>query len=280
MKHSNPWLAIDVSNLAHRALHTTGSLSYRGDATGVLFGVFRDVASLTELFATDRVAFCFDGGCDKRWELFPAYKESRKKRRREMDENELEVRRELRRQIYRLRTRLLGEAGFENVFWQEGYEADDVIAWLCDTYRNEEFVIVSSDQDLWQCLVKGRIICWNPVTKKSVTQQSFESEFGVSPSMWAMVKAIAGCSGDGVPGVRGVGEKTAAKFLSGTLKSGSKAWKSIVGSNELVERNLGLVRLPMKGCGPFGLVDNEVEASSWDRVVEALGMRSLVGKRR
>ncbi len=276
---TRPWLLIDVSNLAHRAMYTTGDLSYAGDMTGVLFGVFRDVISFTELFATDRIAFCFDGGCDKRWALFPEYKGDRKQKRREMDEDELEVRRELRRQVYRLRTKLLPDAGFRNVFWQEGFEADDIMAWLCEEYRGNEFVIISSDQDMWQCLDRNRVTCWNPITKRSVTQQSFEAEFGVAPSMWAHVKAIAGCSGDGVPGIKGIGEKTAAKHLAGLLKSESKAFRSIVDNTALIDRNLELVRLPFPGCGPFELVEDKVDAQSWDNIMAGLGMKSLVGRR-
>jgi DNA polymerase-1 len=271
-------LAIDVSNMAHRAMHTTGGLAFDGDYTGIMYGIFRDIVSFVELFNSDMIAFCFDGGCDKRWEIYSDYKGNRKVNRREMDEDERETRRELSRQIYRLRTSALDEVGFRNVFWQEGYEADDIIAWLCENHTHD-FVIVSTDHDLYQCLSTDRVTMWNPITKRATTQESFEERFGIDPALWAHVKAIAGCAGDAVPGIRGVGEKIAAKYVSGKLKSDSKAFRSIIPESSLVKRNLQLVRLPFPGCGPFELNADDVTRRSWDKMMESMGMRSLVGRR-
>ena len=105
------------------------------------------------------------------------------------------------------------------------------------------FVIVSTDQDLWQLLSGDRVTVWNPRTKKMLTEQAFRERWGIGPSQWADVKAIAGCPGDGVPGVPGVGEKTAAKFMAGRLKDTTKAYNRVVEANDLWERNLRLVRL-------------------------------------
>jgi 5'-3' exonuclease len=147
-----PTLLIDVSNLSYRALHTTGSLSFGESATGVLYGVFRDIVEFTNLFDAERVAFCFDGGHDHRTKIYQGYKEHRRRAHSDYDEEELLLRRDLRKQIYRLRNTELNRAGFRNIFWQEGYEADDVIAWVCE-HHTYDFIIVSSDQDLYQCFV-------------------------------------------------------------------------------------------------------------------------------
>lgn len=274
-----PVLLIDVSNMAHRAFHTTGGLSFNGDMTGILYGIFRDVVEFRELFNASKIAFCFDGGHDHRTKLYQKYKADRVERKQQMDEDELTARRELRKQIYRLRTSLLNEAGFRNVFWQEGYEADDIIAWVCENHWND-FVIVSTDQDLFQCLVEGRVTIWNPITKKAITEKSFTEKYGITPTLWANVKAIAGCSGDNVPGIQGVGEKTAAKFIAGRLKTTSLQYASIVANVTMIERNFGLVKLPFPGCGPFELNEDDVTERSWDKVMGALGMNSLLGRRR
>jgi DNA polymerase-1 len=262
-------------------MYTTGELTHDGDPTGVLYGIFRDIVEFCDLFSTDRIAFCFDGGIDHRLEIYPGYKEDRRQRRKEMDEGEKETRRQLRRQIYRLRNGLLVDAGYRNVFWQEGYEADDVMAAICEQHlgSGREFVIVSTDQDLFQCLCKDRVVQWNPITKRATTQKLFEDVYGIAPSMWAHVKAIAGCDGDCVPGIRGIGEKTASKYVAGTLKATTKAFQSIVPELERIERNLKLVRLPFPGCGPFQLVDEPVDPRAWDKVMTSLGMSSLVGRR-
>jgi 5'-3' exonuclease len=90
------------------------------------------------------------------------------------------------------------------------------------------------------------------------------------------VKALAGCPGDNVIGVHGVGEKTAVKFLGGHLKEDTKAWRAILGATELWRRNLDLVRLPFPGVGKFDLVDEGIKPSDWEPVlVDRLGMKSM-----
>lgn len=275
---TRPVLLIDVSNMAHRAFHTTGGLSFNGDMTGILYGIFRDIVEFRELFNASKIAFCFDGGHDHRTKLYQKYKADRVERRQKMDEDELEARRELRKQVYRLRTSLLNDVGFRNIFWQEGYEADDIIAWIAENHWND-FVIVSTDQDLYQCLVENRITIWNPITKRTITEKSFTEKYGIVPMLWANVKAIAGCSGDNVPGIKGIGEKTAAKFMSGKLKPTSKAFIDIISNANKIDRNFSLVKLPFPGCGPFELEDDDVTPRTWDKMMDALGMRSLMGRR-
>jgi len=112
---------------------------------------------------------------------------------------------------------------------------------------------------------------WNG--KMMLTEAWLIGEYGIAPSQWADVKAIAGCSSDGVEGVRGVGEKTAAKFLRGNLKPASKAHQAIVAGNNVWRRNLPLVRLPFPGVGKFDLEsDSELD---WNPTFYKLGMSSL-----
>jgi DNA polymerase-1 len=264
------YLVVDVSNLAYRALYTTGSLSHNGEATGVLYGIFKTISDLDELFCATHILFCFDGGYDKRQEILPEYKRNRKK---ELDEEQKEIRRDLRRQLYRLRTQYLPDAGFNNVFWQEGYEADDIIA---SVVRNstEETVIVSSDHDLFQ-LLAPHVTIWNPIKKKAITEKSFTDQWGIGPMSWVDVKALAGCTTDNIPGIPGVGEKTAAKFLSGSLKKGSKKYDSIIAANDIWDRNDKLVRLPMEGTESFEVREDKVTTGDWNRMVESLGMKTL-----
>jgi DNA polymerase-1 len=267
-------LIVDVSNLAYRAMYTTGGLSHNGEATGVLYGIFKTILELEELFTSTHTVFCFDGGYDKRQEILPGYKQ--KRRSGELSEEDLEMRRDLRRQLYRLRTMYLSEIGYKNVFWQSGYEADDIIASIVHGMEKEdEGVIVSSDHDLFQ-LLSPKVMMWNPVKKTPLNDKTFTEEWGLSPTSWADVKSLAGCSTDNIPGIPGVGEKTAAKFLTGKLKGGTKKHDAIVANNNLWERNLKLVRLPMEGTEKFTCVDNVVAWGKWRKVLQKLGMKSLL----
>jgi len=94
-------------------------------------------------------------------------------------------------------------------------EADDCIASLAKRYSKERpVVIVGMDKDLRQCL-NDKVIMWDPASKeeKIVTEASFRENTGLSPNQWADVQALIGDSSDNIPGVRGIGEKTAMKLF-------------------------------------------------------------------
>jgi DNA polymerase-1 len=96
----------------------------------------------------------------------------------------------------------------------EGYEADDVIATFARHAREQdrEVIIVSSDKDLMQ-LIGGGIQMYDPMKQKPIDRDEVIVRFGVGPEQVADVLALAGDSSDNVPGVPGVGVKTAAQLL-------------------------------------------------------------------
>lgn len=272
------WLLIDVSALAYRAMHVMASLSFEGETTGAVFGLFQSVISLQELFSTNRVVWCFDGGYGKRLEISRSYKQGRHEGKTEEEEQAYI---DMQQQIKRLRVDYLPAVGFKNIFWQKGYEADDVIASVCNNLpRGEQAIIVSSDSDLFQLLSEDKVSVWLPSKSKSVTWSSFFRERGINPSMWADVKAIAGCSSDHVIGIRGVGEKTAIKFLSGQLKLETKAHHAIVTGNSIWRGNLRLVELPFPGTQDFHVQDDHIEEGAWEQLMDRLGMKTLKKDRR
>jgi DNA polymerase-1 len=268
------WLVLDCHYLCWRAFYTTGGLSFGGHQTGTVYGFLRDVRGLQELHDTQNVVFAFDGGSGRRVELFPDYKASRYAKAVGMLPEERESHEAFLTQIRKLRKLYLPTIGFRNILWQEGYEADDVIASVCRGLgRAEDAVVVTADSDLFQLLAPN-VVLYNPQKKKAITEKSFKDEWGIPPTLWADVKAIAGCSTDDVPGIRGVGEKTAAKFISGFLTAG-RGYNSIVAGNGIWRRNLELTRLPFPGTRRFELQDDEVTPEKWDYVTGRLGMKSL-----
>lgn len=269
-------LVVDVGWLAWRSFHAMGQLSYQDIPTGVIFGFLRDVRNLEEQFRTDRTVFCFEGpGKGKREKVYSLYKAKRREKYKQQSEEDQILHRGMRQQVDLLRTKHLKAIGYRNVLWQRGHESDDVIASVCQDISDDDLgtaVIVSSDHDLYQCLRPG-ISIWNG--KKTITVESFSREWGLSPCQWADVKALAGCSTDEVVGVLGVGEKTAAKFVGGTLKESTKAYWKIVDGNAIWQRNLPLVSLPYKGTHTFLLRDDRVTDERWEKVTESLGMHSI-----
>ncbi len=273
---NDPWLLLDVSSLAYRAFYSMGDLSHEGISTGVPFGIFRTLADLMELYSTKRVVFCFDGGHAERKKIFPAYKQRRRKNEEENEEL-VEARESVREQLTRLESRFLPQMGFENIFRQPGYEADDVIAQICKTYTNDRFVIVSSDEDLFQLLEDGRVWIWSLSKKKPFTASAFHLQYNIHPGYWAAVKSIAGCSSDGIPGIHGIGEKKAVQFLLGKMRPSTNTYRDILSfkKSHLYERNLRLVELPFPGTQKFRLCEDHLTSSGWERVMDSLGMSTL-----
>lgn len=268
---------LDVSNLAYRSLYTTGDLSYEDMATGVLYGIFRDILFFLEKFSTTHMVFCFDSGTWRRKRIYKGYKSGRLRKLGEMTDEEAQVRTDLRQQIKKLYEKWLPEIGFHNLFKEDGYEADDIIASVCGSYPDLWKAVISTDQDLFQLLDENTVI-YNPVQKKLINQHTFESTYGISPSSWAMVKAIAGCSSDDIPGIKGVGEVTAIKYITGQLPPSTKTYQSIKEGHTTIENYAQLTQLPFPGCPEYKIREDSVDRKKWDGVMYEMGMESLCGR--
>ncbi len=103
----------------------------------------------------------------------------------------------------------------------QGYEADDIIAAFTDWAVEEglDVVIVSGDKDLHQLITDPRVCQWDPQKDKVFTEPEVKERFGVTPAQMADYLALVGDSSDNIPGVKGVGDKTARQLLQqwGTL---------------------------------------------------------------
>ncbi len=97
----------------------------------------------------------------------------------------------------------------------EGFEADDLIATYARQARAQgsEVTIVSSDKDLMQLIDDG-ISMWDPMKNKTIGEAEVLEKFGVAPNRVIDVQALAGDSTDNVPGVPGIGVKTAAQLIN------------------------------------------------------------------
>jgi DNA polymerase-1 len=98
-----------------------------------------------------------------------------------------------------------------------GYEADDVIGTMIDKYgdKNTEVIVVSNDRDLWQ-LVGGNVMVMSPGSKgvsEWIGEKEVLARYGFSPKQIPEYKGLRGDSSDNIPGVYGIGEKTAKKLI-------------------------------------------------------------------
>ncbi len=270
------WLFIDGNFICYRNFYAMGGLSHGDLRTGVLFGFMKDLLYFQEVHRTQDVVFCFDYGKCLRTAILPEYKSARKKQRAELNDEDQELRKEFLKQVDQLRTVWLPTMGFRNICFQEGYEADDIIASLChqNLGKGDEAIIVSSDSDLYQ-LIRPRVSIWDANHRVLKDMVWFQKKYSIHPREWWRVRALCGCSTDCVPGVAGVGETTAIRYLQEKLPSHFKAFDAIESNKRLAKFNEKLVRLPFKDTNIFFLRPDQVTKEGWQEVCDALGIRSL-----
>ncbi len=234
---------IDSNFLAYRAKLTTGFLNYQEIPTGIMFGFLNQLITVANTLSPDKIVFFWDSEENKRKEILPTYKEKRHKNQTEEEKKEWEA---AFGEFNKLSSQILPNIGFTNNFFQKGYESDDLIAkYVLDNSVYNDFYIVTGDDDLLQLLNYSRM--YNPAKNKFTDSKKFKEEYKIPPNQWVEVKKIAGCSSDNIPGVPGVGEKTAIKYLNNELKKTSKKYKDIKENKELIEFNDQLVNLPFEG---------------------------------
>ncbi|AFM13297.1 DNA polymerase I [Turneriella parva DSM 21527] len=205
---------------AHFAFAGQNLTDAQGNATETVFGFFRMVARLIADRKPTHVALCFDPGREHnpRYELFPDYKANRPP----MPD-------ELRRQIDDVQ-QIAKDLHLPPLII-EGAEADDTIASLIEQHRDEfdHIEIVSGDKDLYNMLYKNVVMLRS---KKGVTEFEevdeawVKNKIGVTREQIPDYMALVGDTADNVPGVKGVGEKTAAKLIA-DYKSLDKIYKNI-----------------------------------------------------
>lgn len=238
-------LLIDALALAYRAFHAIPSLTARdGTPTNAVLGFVKAVRNLRERFKPTHYAVVFDGGLPAtRMSQWPGYKAQRTP----MPEA-------LEKQLPLLDEFLVAESIPRIVL--DGEEADDVMATLSERVAEMggRVWIATNDKDLFQ-LVSARISIVAPVKDAPVIgPEEVREKTGVAPSEIPAWLALTGDAVDNIPGVPGVGAKTAAKLLHqfGSLDalfarieevSGDKLRDALRSSRDLVERNLSIVKL-------------------------------------
>ena len=231
-------LFIDFSFLCHRALHSMGGLNHADIPTGVLYGFFESIRALAAdpRIRSNQCHLFLDSKQSYRRQLFPAYKA---KRHQDKSPEERRTAAALHQQMGLLAGALPG-MGFPT-YIQVGLESDDLLAKAAERGG----VVITADSDLWQCISPGT--AWfDPGRNVMYGPLSFREKKGIDPWHWRMVKALAGCHTDEVPGIPGVGEKTAIDFINHNLPAKGKKWAAIhsPAGAATVERNLALVSLP------------------------------------
>lgn len=199
---------VDGSGYIFRAFHALPPLT-RPDGTpvGAVLGFTNMLIKLLREKNPDYLLVLFDAARENyRNQIYPPYKENRQ-----------ETPPELIPQFSLIRKAC--EAFDVPYIEKEGYEADDLIA----TYAHSqpgEVTIVSSDKDLMQ-LIGGNVRMLDPIKNRAIGIEEVKEKFGVPPEQVIDVQALAGDPIDNIPGVPGIGVKTAAELIQayGTLEN-------------------------------------------------------------
>jgi len=211
---------LDGSSYIYRAYYGFREVATSGGMpTNAVFGFTRMLLDLLQENRPDYFAVVFDPPREDtfRREIYPAYKAHRDA----MPEDLVPQLPYIRKLLQALNIPALEAPGFE---------ADDVIATLARSFADEgiEVTVVTGDKDLLQ-IVNDRIGLLDTMKDRRSGPQEVLERFGVPPELVADVLGLAGDTGDNIPGVPGIGEKTAAKLVQqfGSLE-GVLQWKSLV----------------------------------------------------
>ena len=274
-----PFVVVDGSSYLFRAYHAIRDLSSsKGEPTNAIFGVLNMLFSLLDKYEPKHVAVVFDApGKTFRDDLFADYKANRPP----MPDD-------LRPQIEPL-VQAVKAIGLP-ILRIKGVEADDVIGTLATraTDIGLATIISTSDKDMAQ-LVNEHVTLVNTMTNTTMDRAGVHEKFGVWPEQIIDFLALVGDSSDNIPGVPGVGPKTAAKWLAkhgdlDTIKSHANEIPGKVGESL---RNT-LEQLPLYKelttivCDldlprtPADLVYGDPDAEKLQELYDRLELRSLL----
>ena len=235
-------IIIDCFNIGWSAGFAMKGLEYEGQPTNVLYGFFKTILQAAKYIHTPAtLVFAWDSKKSKRKILYPDYK--KKRNERVMSNDDLALIASIQNQLCILRDDIVPSLGFNNSFMKTGYEADDIVAVITKSNYFDECLVLSTDNDLLQ-LITPSVSIYSPKTSKLITYDTFTNTYGIQPEQWALVKAMAGCHSDEVPGIKGVAEKTAIAYLTGDLSANKVKKIEIALLTEEYARDKKLVTLP------------------------------------
>jgi len=194
------------------AMITRPLTTKRGENTSAVWGITNFLLRLYENYHPEYVGWVHDRGVSFRQEQYPEYKATREKLGEEMQQD-------FDRSLERVCQIL--DAFHIPVIALNGYEADDVVATLAQraVASGLQAVIVSGDKDFYQLIGPG-IALLNPgrggqaaVEEQWVDQSNADERLGVPPERVVDFLALVGDSSDNIPGVKGIGDKTASQLL-------------------------------------------------------------------
>jgi len=198
----NKLLIFDSNFLFHRSKYA----SFKNDSgifsNTTLFYFLNAAKKIIKELNPNFVVFCWDSGSKIRKELYPEYKENRKGLS-DTDKEQMDIIKEG-----------LNVLGFNQIIIS-GVEADDLIYSIIEKVKNDKIgtIVYTSDNDFYP-LLNNRVIIYSPTKdKKIINKEDVEKEKDISVDKLQDIKCITGETGDRIPGIKGIGFKTARELI-------------------------------------------------------------------
>jgi len=266
MSYNSRVLLVDALNTFLRSYAAVPSMDENGNHIGGMVGFLKSLGLAIRTFKPTRCIVVFDGkgGSQRRRKIFPQYKANRKppvrlNRAYDMTTDEQE-KQNMKWQLVTLIEIL--ECLPVTILALDNVEADDVIAYLSQlvTEENGKSIIYSTDKDFFQ-LASENVTIYNPVKKKTFSEEVILEDFGIHPKHFHFFRALNGDKSDNIDGVKGVGETTLKKYIPeiadptaeisldmlehkyADVKKVPKMVENILNNKDIVERNLHLMNL-------------------------------------
>lgn len=287
---SDTLLILDGHNVALRAYHSLSKQTEllknnNGEGTWGIYGFFTTLVHFANRYNPNKIAITFDWGqSEKRLKILPQYKAHRKFN----DPNEVIKRQESRRQVDVL-IRLL-EIFNIPVLREPNVEADDIMAKLISLHEGN-VVVVSGDHDLRQ-LVTNKVIIIKPSigikAEDIFDYQKVIDHYGIPPEKLSEMWALTGDTSDNIPGVPGIGEKTAAdlikkyRSLNNVLSSEEekiKGYRSVISTAyELINLDGSYCKMDIPDLTFAPIAPGQTNADIVLEMLEELGFNSIKHK--
>ena len=278
--NQTPLLLIDSYSQIYRGYYAVRSLSTsKGEPSNAVFAMAKLLFKLQQEYGDRDGAFVFDKGkCSARLELAPEYKANRPPMPDDL-RSQIEVIRELIRAF-----------GW-NIIEQESLEADDLIGCIATANNSRDVLILSSDKDLSQLINRNiRMLVPDRDGKGLLLRDEAATieKFGVPPAGIVDYLALIGDSSDNIPGVEGVGPKTAADLirefgsidaiLAEPQKIKREALRGkITGAAEILRLNQKLIQLDLSAeISGFDLTKKEPDYPAIRKIAEQMELKSIL----
>lgn len=196
-------LGIDFNNLLLGSYYAQPLINQKGQNVNAIKGFFFKLKMLKDIFNPDYIVFANDVSREKtfRRKIYSAYKAQRKPHDEDI--------------VFQLKyaSQLASLIGYPFIN-NELYEADDILG-MISRFANDNgmyMIIASSDRDMYQ-LVNNKTFIFSPRGRDLITLQYMQDKYQLNPYQWIELKILQGDRSDNIPGIPGIGEKTALQLM-------------------------------------------------------------------